>query len=188
MTVLVERSLFPAVVTSAAIAAWLVCLPSCGGQELPVRAGASDAPAAGSSAPEPEAAKPTRWERFAELSSMVQLAGPLPSRGHGTGEWTVQLRANAAGAASIDSVRRGSSMPRGAVLVALHADRRNGAAAEGLFMEKREAGWFPEGGDWEYGVIAPDGLVQSRGKLGFCARCHAEAPADYVFPRPASAP
>jgi hypothetical protein len=49
-------------------------------------------------------------------------------------------------------------------------------------MYKREAGYDPEGGDWEYMVL--DGLgkeVRSRGKLESCRTCHqAVADTDFV--------
>jgi cytochrome c553 len=54
----------------------------------------------------------------------------------------------------------------------------------GVFvMEKKAEGYFPAGGDWEYIVVARDGRIEARGQLATCARCHAEAPVDFVFPR-----
>jgi len=51
-------------------------------------------------------------------------------------------------------------------------------------MIKRDAGFFPEGGDWEYVATDRDGWVADRGQLKACARCHAEAKADWVFGLP----
>jgi len=48
-------------------------------------------------------------------------------------------------------------------------------------MIKRAPGYDPPGGDWEYLVVAPGGRVEERGRLGLCARCHAEAPHDRLF-------
>jgi hypothetical protein len=42
-------------------------------------------------------------------------------------------------------------------------------------MKKREAGYFPEGGDWEYFVCDEKGnFRESAGKLQSCAECHAK--------------
>ena len=114
---------------------------------------------------------------------MKELATTFGSRGHGTGEWNAQIRANDKAAADYETLRVGGAMPKGAVLVELHTDKRGGVPLDGFVMEKREAGFFPAGGDWDYAVIDHDGLVQQRGKLEFCARCHADAPADFVFVR-----
>lgn len=48
-------------------------------------------------------------------------------------------------------------------------------------MVKRAPGYNPSGGDWEYLVVAPDGRVEDRGQVALCARCHAEAPHDFLF-------
>lgn len=133
---------------------------------------------------QPEASGRARWERFGELGSLQPLTGTIASRGHGTGEWLAQVRANAAAATAVSALARGASMPAGSLLVQLHTDKRTGSPSEGFFMEKREPGYFPAGGDWDWGVIGADGLVEHRGKLEFCARCHAEAAADFVFPAP----
>lgn len=184
MTMFVERPLLSAIARAAIVVAPMSWLFSCA-HEAPYRPGASEASSPAPSASSAEAPKPSKWEHFDELGAMKSLGAQFPSRGHGTGEWNAQLRGNQQAADSIDAVRASTTMPKGALLVQLHTDRHNGGAVDGMFMEKREPGWFPEGGDWEYGVLGADGLLQSRGKLTFCARCHAEAPADFVFPRPA---
>jgi hypothetical protein len=75
-------------------------------------------------------------------------------------------------------------LPVGSVLVQRHTQRQGGVDF-GLFaMQKREAGYFPAGGDWEFVVVGRDGRVEARGKLESCARCHAEAPVDFVFAPP----
>jgi hypothetical protein len=50
-------------------------------------------------------------------------------------------------------------------------------------MVKREKGFNPEGGDWEYAVRdGKDGKLQERGKLNNCVSCHAlKKSTDYVF-------
>jgi len=50
-------------------------------------------------------------------------------------------------------------------------------------MRKREAGYNPEVGDWEFSVVAGDGkFVQAVGKLQNCQTCHRAKPdSDFVF-------
>lgn len=115
---------------------------------------------------------------------MKVLLDTFASRGHGTGEWNAQLRANEMAARSFDSLRSLQSMPRGALLAQLHTLRAGGTPTRAFVMEKREDGYFPEGGNWDFAVAGPSGVIIARGQLGSCARCHAEAPVDFVFPRP----
>jgi hypothetical protein len=119
---------------------------------------------------------------------MKEIAPTFPARGHGTGEWNAQMRGNELAANAIATLRRGSAMPKGSVLVELHTDKKGGVPLDGFIMEKRELGYFPEGGDWDYSVVSVDGSVLKRGRLDFCARCHAEGSADFVFIRPATVP
>jgi len=50
-------------------------------------------------------------------------------------------------------------------------------------MRKREAGYNPRLGDWEFAVVGPDGsTVQASGKLENCEMCHRQKTAsDFVF-------
>ncbi len=50
-------------------------------------------------------------------------------------------------------------------------------------MKREAAGYFPQGGDWRYAVFGANGELQKHGKLALCARCHAEAPRDFLFER-----
>jgi hypothetical protein len=125
----------------------------------------------------------SRWEHFSELAILRQLTPLSNSRGHGTADLNGELRANELAAAEIDALRPGKHMPKGALLVMLHTQRRTGQAEDAFVMEKREPGYFPSGGDWDYAVVDSRGRVQNRGKLQPCARCHAEAAVDFVFPR-----
>ncbi len=149
------------------------------------RPGLSDAPmltpSTNASAKGPAAG---RWEHFNELGSMRLLAPTFPSRGHGTGELNAELRANDTAAAAIENLQPGRQMPAGSLLVLLHTQRGTSNADEAFVMEKRSAGYWPGNGDWDYAVADARGVLQSRGKLELCARCHAEAPADFVFKLP----
>jgi hypothetical protein len=115
------------------------------------------------------------------------LLAKTASRGHGAASWTVELRGNPIAQQDFDRLVPGASMPADAQLVALHADRATGTELGWFVMHKQPPGYFPEGGDWEYLVVGVDGNVQAAGKLAACARCHAQAPADWVFPRPTQA-
>jgi hypothetical protein len=53
-------------------------------------------------------------------------------------------------------------------------------------MRKRETGYFPEGGDWEYSVADAAGKMKETGKLQSCAQCHAEQKAQDFLMRPAN--
>jgi hypothetical protein len=132
----------------------------------------------------PDPAKAEIWEHFSRVDDF-EVIGSFPSRGHGTGRWDAEVRGSqGAGAAIAALIGPTSRMPEGSVLVQRHTQRQGGVDL-GLFaMEKRGAGYFPAGGDWEYVVVGRDGRVEARGKLESCARCHAEAPVDFVFAPP----
>ena len=66
-----------------------------------------------------------------------------------------------------------------------------------VIMVKREGGYYPEGGDWEYMEIKydkntdytknPNGILPMlsndiiRGKIVKCANCHARAGSNFLF-------
>jgi len=73
--------------------------------------------------------------------------------------------------------------PVGSLIVKEKLDTRDAPESELLtVMYKREAGYDPEGGDWEYLVLDGRGTeVQARGKLESCRACHqAAAGTDFV--------
>ena len=73
--------------------------------------------------------------------------------------------------------------PQGSVIVKEKLPAKDSASPELLtVMTKREAGYDPENGDWEYMAVAGDGrTVQARGKLEKCQACHVlEKATDYV--------
>ncbi|HEV3438638.1 MAG TPA: cytochrome P460 family protein [Gemmata sp.] len=86
---------------------------------------------------------------------------------------------------AIAPFREGKPLPVGSVVV---KEKYADALATGPLyayaaMKKREAGYDPEGGDWEYTFVTllPDRKV-SRGRLTECASCHASAKArDFLF-------
>lgn len=80
-----------------------------------------------------------------------------------------------------------------------NADGSKGDLLVTFAMAKREAGYFADGGDWEYVMMPNDGsndytanpngmlpdasATEMRGKLGMCAGCHSQAGTDYIFIR-----
>jgi hypothetical protein len=52
-----------------------------------------------------------------------------------------------------------------------------------FLMEKMEAGFDAEAGDWQYGMIMPGGSSAGRDELAFCNQCHAAVgeDQDYLF-------
>jgi hypothetical protein len=80
--------------------------------------------------------------------------------------------------------------PRGSVLVKkkYYTDgstppREGDAPSLYTVMIKREPGYNPDCGDWEFAVVAGDGReVQARGRLESCMACHeSRAQSDFVF-------
>ena len=81
--------------------------------------------------------------------------------------------------------REGKPLPTGAVVV---KEKYVGVPPVGQLhgyavMTKREAGYYPEGGDWEYEYVSlvPE-WKETRGRLANCAACHASAKErDFLF-------
>ncbi len=83
---------------------------------------------------------------------------------------------------SIDSFRKGKPLHTGAVVV--KEKHHGGPELQGYaVMTEREAGYYPEGGDWEYQFVdlVPE-KKETRGRLANCAGCHASAKGtDFLF-------
>ncbi len=80
--------------------------------------------------------------------------------------------------------QRHPMFPVGSVIIKEKNPRADGSAAELMtMMVKREKGFNPPGGDWEYAVV--DGkaaFVQAQGRLATCQRCHLyQRGQDYIF-------
>lgn len=74
--------------------------------------------------------------------------------------------------------------PEGSVIVKEKLTEPSSQTPELLtVMIKREKGFNPDSGDWEYAVFDGTGTkVESRGKLGNCQGCHlAKSKTDYIF-------
>lgn len=72
--------------------------------------------------------------------------------------------------------------PEGSLLLKEKLGRKDGATQLFTGMLKREKGYFPEAGDWEFfAVDAAAAKVVERGKLQRCATCHEDyAKGDYI--------
>jgi hypothetical protein len=169
-------------------AAVLGLVTGCGPREPPLTSpGTSTASAVGSSRSAGARDAAVQWERFAELATFKSMGAPFVSRGHFAGRWKVEVFANATASDLYPRLARSSQFAAGAVLAKKHAEKDSGAPGPVFAMVKREAGYFREGGDWEYVVTDPEGWIEDRGPLLPCARCHAEATADWVFGPPPGA-
>lgn len=76
-------------------------------------------------------------------------------------------------------------------------DGSNGNLAVTFAMIKHEAGYYPDGGDWEYvlmpndgsnnydenpnGKLPPESATSMRGELANCASCHSAGGDNYLF-------
>jgi hypothetical protein len=171
----------PSAPTAALVVAALVAgsLSACAGDVGRSRRGrhhAPDAADAPSAASAPEAPKAP----FADLAAIPSMAivGELRSS-HPVGDLEAVIRANASAAGY--GKRGRAPMKEGALLIESLSNERGGAPSLQYGMRKREPGYFPDGGDWEYVVIDAQGKVDASGKLPLCARCHAEAQREHLF-------
>jgi len=74
--------------------------------------------------------------------------------------------------------------PEGAIIVKERLPLKKSSASEWLLaMVKREEGFNPAAGDWEFFVLrTPEKVVIERGRIENCQACHARAKeTDFVF-------
>ena len=75
--------------------------------------------------------------------------------------------------------------PEGSVIVKQKFTTQSRTSKPVLYtlMKKRERGYNPEVGDWEFSIVGPDGKqVQAIGKLENCESCHrGKSDTDFVF-------
>lgn len=130
----------------------------------------------------PAPAGPSAWELAGQLASFTPATGRARSQ-HFTGEMEAEVRINAA-AAPYPALGPARVLPPGAAVVELHYPAGTSEPVTLLAMVKRAAGYDPDGGDWEYLVLTPQGTSTHRGALPLCKRCHADAPHDRLFGGP----
>jgi hypothetical protein len=120
-----------------------------------------------------------RWNLTAELARLRPATRRAPSE-HLGGDLEGEVLASPE-AHPYPSLGPRHAVRVGATLVERHSPPGQPDVAAYFAMIKRPPGFDPDGGDWEYAVIAPDGRVEQRGVLPLCARCHADAPHDHLF-------
>jgi len=125
-----------------------------------------------------------QFKRFSEIDSLPTVS-TLRS-GHPVGSLAGVVKVDTA-AAGYGQRGRGP-FPVGALIVQSLGPDPDGPANLFYAMEKREPGFFPLGGDWQYSVVSASGALEAQGKLALCARCHAEAPRDHLFEYGAARP
>lgn len=87
--------------------------------------------------------------------------------------------------ASVATGETDGDFPVGTILVKNSFEDDGGSAgdlADITVMVKREAGYDPENGDWEYMMLTSTMRVRSQGVINNCVACHTAAAAnDYAF-------
>ncbi|MEW6735764.1 MAG: cytochrome P460 family protein, partial [Acidobacteriota bacterium] len=79
---------------------------------------------------------------------------------------------------------RRPKFPQGSIIIKEKLAASNDVSPELLtIMIKRNKGFNPENGDWEYLVVNGEGTtIQARGKLANCQTCHqGQQDSDYIF-------
>jgi hypothetical protein len=178
----VMRGFVRAGTVALAVVSTAACTPTAESQSSsatnPSAWSSNESDAAPRAAAKTAADKPTRWEHMDSLSSF-RKAGPRARSQHLGGEHDADVLANEVAAAypTLGPLRR---LPAGSVLVeALYAANQTDVATYFAMIKPSSAA----SSAWEYAVVSNTGMVERRGALTLCARCHAEAPHDQVFGR-----
>lgn len=127
--------------------------------------------------PSAEVVVPTSFTRFAELERLTVVSRAPSTHPLGTYSATTLVDEKAAGYGK----QGRAPMAPGALVVQALSREAKGPAELFYVMERREPGYFPQGGDWEYSVVSSQGALKASGKLPLCARCHAEAVREHLF-------
>jgi hypothetical protein len=81
--------------------------------------------------------------------------------------------------------KQAQRFPEGSIIVKEKFDAPSGDRKPLLYtiMRKREAGYNPKVGDWEFSVVGPDGKeLKATGKLENCQGCHVgQSESDFVY-------
>lgn len=132
--------------------------------------------------PRPRSVSPApaqRWDRYEEVLSWPPAQQELfPSLGHLSARYSAIVRVDAAARDPYLKLVRGSVLPVGSIVAELHTDPRTGRRGPLFAMHKLG------GGQWEYIVVDAQGLLEERGNLPLCRRCHADGVADQLFGLP----
>jgi len=79
-------------------------------------------------------------------------------------------------------VKKERKFPFGSIIVREKLLHPKAAPELLAVMIKREAGFNPKAGDWEFLILTGDAAkVKSREKTGGCLECHSRSASDFVF-------
>ncbi len=115
------------------------------------------------------------------LPSVATLCAPpqAPTSPNPHQDRYLTVYVNERGSAAMASTT--ASFPVGSIIVKEKLPTPSATQPELLtVMVKREQGYFPEGGDWEYRVYDGQLRQMEAGRLTLCAACHQKA-VDWVF-------
>ena len=111
-------------------------------------------------------------------------AGGLLQGKHLENDGIREVYANEIGS-SVFQGKTSPHFPPGAIIVkdTYYTDKNGGKGRRWniTVMKKREQGYDPENGDWEYVTAGPRKGVRYQGTMQLCIDCHAAAENDYVF-------
>ncbi|HIA04356.1 MAG TPA: hypothetical protein EYN66_21095 [Myxococcales bacterium] len=119
------------------------------------------------------------------MANYAAVTETYRATGHGASALDVRTQANGLAKDTWESTDTAEvSYPVGSVLVQTHRKAGEREVQALFVMEKKQAGYFPQGADWRYLVVKPTGVVENEGKLRHCGRCHVQARQDGVFGPP----
>ena len=79
-------------------------------------------------------------------------------------------------------VKKGRNFPVGSIIVREKLLHPKASPELLAVMIKRDAGFNPKGGDWEFLILTGDAAnVKSHEKTGGCLECHSRSANDFVF-------
>ena len=141
---------------------------------------------AGQSDPRSSDGTPTPTDKPEDLPALLptlRSAALIEKSAHASRGFAAEIVVNDA-ATAYPSVGPERSMPKGALLVEVLRAAPDSPAEGYLAMRKQAPGFYPDGGDWAYSAYGPDGRPLDPGANSLCARCHAEAPNNWLFGPP----
>jgi hypothetical protein len=117
-----------------------------------------------------------QWREYSDLQRLALVNREvIPTNNHNPFEWGLRVRITPAALSLYEHWHVGAVMPMGTWVVAEHQSRTNAAPGPYYFASKTASGWV-------FGAATPEGALLSPDPS--CARCHAEAPSDFVFGLP----
>lgn len=112
------------------------------------------------------------------VASRCEISGQLTTEAHGGFLFHVFTDE----AAALPIFDPWGKFPEGSIVLKEKIEKGNGRSKLFTGMVKREAGYFPQSGDWEFFTVdAAATKIAQRGKMERCASCHDDhAKGDYI--------